>query len=67
MERLDPEMKLLAEQLNQAIPNSEEKMNLETRFKRREEMLAGVYHQVDLKNGERKSLTSNVISRFKIL
>ena len=46
MERLDPEMRELGERLLAAGANLQEKAELETSFKKREELLAGVYHQV---------------------
>ena len=45
MERLDPEMRSLSEQLV-ACSLAEERAKLEARLTSREELLAGVYHQV---------------------
>ena len=39
-------MQSLSEKLNVAGTNPKEKVELETRFRSREELLAGVYHQV---------------------
>ena len=47
MERLDPELHELGSRLA-ASTNPEEKHQLDTSFKQREELLAGVYHQVGL-------------------
>lgn len=48
MERLDPEMQRLHEQFVQASskPVDAERKNIETKMKQREELLAGVYHQI---------------------
>jgi len=45
MERLDPELHELGSRLA-ASTNPEEKHQLDTSFKQREELLAGVYHQI---------------------
>ena len=46
MERLDPVMAKLLEEMNGSTVTVEERATLEQKVKRREEQLAGVYHQV---------------------
>ena len=46
MERLDPVIKELMEEMGKSGVGATEKALLEERLKRREEQLAGVYHQV---------------------
>ena len=48
MERLDPVIKELMEEMGKSGVGATEKALLEERLKRREEQLAGVYHQVCL-------------------
>ena len=52
MERLDPKMKKLMEKLNDPSATNAEKATIEAEIKRREEQLAGVYHQVAVKFAE---------------
>jgi len=52
MERLDPRMSQLAEELNKSTPGTPEHASLEQRVRVREEQLAGVYHQVAVKFAE---------------
>ena len=52
MERLDPKMKKMMEKLQDPSLSNSEKANLEQQIKRREELLAGVYHQVAVKFAE---------------
>ena len=52
MERLDPKMKNLMQKLGDPSLNSGEKAAVEEEIKRREEKLAGVYHQVAVKFAE---------------
>lgn len=52
MERLDPKMKKLMQKLGDSSLNSTEKAAVEEEIKRREERLAGVYHQVAVKFAE---------------
>ena len=46
MERLDPVIKELREEMGKSGVGATDKALLEERLKRREEQLAGVYHQV---------------------
>jgi hypothetical protein len=46
MERLDPVMQKLVEELKDDCLAAAERSALEQKLKRREEQLAGVYHQV---------------------
>merc|ERR1739838_766760 len=52
MERLDPTMKKLVEELADSGTTNQEKARLEQEIKRREEQLAGVYHQVAVQFAE---------------
>ena len=52
MERLDPKMKKLMQKMGDSSLNSAEKAAVEEEMKRREEKLAGVYHQVAVKFAE---------------
>jgi len=52
MERLDPKMKKLVEQLADSGTTNVEKARLEQEVKEREEQLAGVYHQVAVQFAE---------------
>ena len=52
MERLDPTMKKLVGELADSKTTNEEKARLEQEIKRREEQLAGVYHQVAVQFAE---------------
>ena len=52
MERLDPKMKKLMEKLGDSNLSNTEKAAIEEEMKRREEKLAGVYHQVAVKFAE---------------
>ena len=52
MERLDPKMKKLMERLGDSSISNTEKATVEEEMKRREEQLAGVYHQVAVKFAE---------------
>merc|ERR1719228_2294110 len=52
MERLDPTMKKLVGELADSRTTHEEKARLEQEIKRREEQLAGVYHQVAVQFAE---------------
>ena len=52
MERLDPKMKKLMQKLGDSSLSSAEKAGVEEEMKRREEKLAGVYHQVAVKFAE---------------
>ena len=58
MERLDPVVKELMEEMGKSGVGATEKALLEERLKRREEQLAGVYHQV-------LTFTSFSVSLFK--
>ena len=58
MERLDPVVKELMEEMGKSGVGATEKALLEERLKRREEQLAGVYHQVF-------TFTSFSVSLFK--
>jgi hypothetical protein len=47
MERIDSEMKQLFAELKASDLTSEQKTKIETEIKKREEILAPIYHQVE--------------------